>query len=113
MIVIFLLSKDINQLGLVLDILGSPTEEEINKFPNVQTREFLKGLEHRKPKPLETIFKDANQDAIDLLGKLLKFDAEKRITIDEALAHPYLEDLHYPFDEVILILYNDSPQETP
>jgi len=92
--------SDINQLNLVLDVLGSPTEEEIDSFPNIQTRNFLKGLEKRQGKPLSSIFTNANPEAIDLLSKLLKFDARKRITVEEALAHSYLKDLHYPADEV-------------
>lgn len=91
---------DANQLGLVIDIIGSPTQDEINSFPNQQTRDFLKSLEKRKPRPMETLFKDASPEALDLLTKLLKFDASKRITIEEALAHPYLKELHCPTDEV-------------
>lgn len=94
------ITVDINQLNLVLDVLGSPTEEEIDCFPNIQTRNFLRGLEKKQPKPLESLFKDASPDAIDLLSKLLKFDQNKRITVEDALAHPYLKDLHYPADEV-------------
>jgi serine/threonine protein kinase len=39
--------------------------------------------------------------ALDLLKKMLTFDPFKRISIEDALAHPYLKDLHYPPDEVI------------
>eukprot|EP01022_Parablepharisma_sp_SALTPOND_P000929 TRINITY_DN105273_c3_g1_i1.p18 TRINITY_DN105273_c3_g1~~TRINITY_DN105273_c3_g1_i1.p18 ORF type:complete len:177 (+),score=14.46 TRINITY_DN105273_c3_g1_i1:1138-1668(+) len=99
-----LIQKDINQLGLVLDMLGSPTQDEIDSFPNAQTRDFLRSLEKRKPRPLDTLFKGANPLAIDLLSKLLKFDANKRITIEEALAHPYLKELHYPSDEVFCFM---------
>ena len=38
--------------------------------------------------------------AIDLLKKLLTFDPTKRITVEEALNHPYLQALHCPEDEV-------------
>ncbi len=38
--------------------------------------------------------------ALDLLKKLLIFDPNKRITIEEALKHPFLEALHCPEDEV-------------
>ena len=92
----------------MLDLLGSPTIDEINSFPNTQTRDFLKSQEKRKPRPLETLFKGASPTAIDLLSKLLKFDPNKRITIEEALAHPYLKELHYPSDEVILSYIPDS-----
>jgi mitogen-activated protein kinase 7 len=38
--------------------------------------------------------------AIDLLNKLLEFDPSKRITVEEALAHPYLSAYHDEDDEV-------------
>lgn len=41
--------------------------------------------------------------AIDLLKKLLMFDPSKRITVEEALNHPYLQALHCPEDEVFNI----------
>lgn len=37
--------------------------------------------------------------AIDLLQRMLVFDPKKRITVDEALQHPYLHDLHSDADE--------------
>lgn len=37
--------------------------------------------------------------ALDLLEKLLKFDPAARITVEEALAHPYLEAYHDADDE--------------
>ena len=41
----------------------------------------------------------ANPLAIDLLNKLLEFDPAKRITVEEALAHPYLGAYHDEDDE--------------
>lgn len=37
--------------------------------------------------------------ALDLLEKLLAFNPVKRITVEEALRHPYLEPYHDPEDE--------------
>jgi serine/threonine protein kinase len=37
---------------------------------------------------------DANPLALDLLDKMLVFNPHKRISVDEALAHPYLKTLH-------------------
>lgn len=47
------------------------------------------------------MFPNASNIALDLLKKFLTFDASKRITVDEALKHPYLSGLHYPDDEVM------------
>ncbi len=39
--------------------------------------------------------------ALDLLEKMLAFNPKKRITVTEALAHPYLSQLHCEEDEPI------------
>lgn len=48
---------------------------------------------------MNSIFKGANPDAVDLIRRMLTFDPTKRITIDEALEHPYMSQLHFPDDE--------------
>lgn len=40
--------------------------------------------------------------ALDLLGMMLTFNPHKRISVEEALAHPYLEQYYDPEDEVWL-----------
>lgn len=47
-------------------------------------------LPKRKCKDFTQVFKGANPDAIDLIKKMLTFDPSKRITIDQALEHPYM-----------------------
>jgi serine/threonine protein kinase len=37
--------------------------------------------------------------ALDLIDKMLVFDPNKRITVEEALEHPYLASLHDVNDE--------------
>ena len=39
------------------------------------------------------------KEALSLLKKMLRYDPNKRITIEKALEHPFLADLHYPPDE--------------
>lgn len=41
--------------------------------------------------------------ALDLLDRMLTFNPIKRITVEEALAHPYLEQYYDPTDEVLEI----------
>ena len=38
--------------------------------------------------------------ALDLLDKMLAFNPKRRITVEQALAHPYLDQYYDPEDEV-------------
>ena len=89
-----------NQIELIIDYFGTPTEEEINIVPKEKSRKLLRTFPKRKGKNLEQIFSQASPLAIDLLKKLLTFDPSKRITVEEALCHPYLQALHSEEDEV-------------
>lgn len=40
--------------------------------------------------------------ALDLLDKMLTFNPHKRQTVEELLAHPYLEQYYDPADEVFI-----------
>jgi len=42
---------------------------------------------------------DAKPLALDLLQKMLVFNPVKRITVDQALKHPYFKELHDPDEE--------------
>lgn len=53
-----------------------------------------------KPKiPFSKLFPNVGPLAIDLLEKLLAFDHTKRISVEEALAHPYLTSWREPSEE--------------
>lgn len=60
----------------------------------------MKNLPANKGKDFSELFRSATDQAIDLLKKMLTFDPEARISIEDALAHPYLERLHFEEDEM-------------
>lgn len=45
------------------------------------------------------MFPDHDPLVIDLMEQMLKFDPAKRITVEDALKHPYLRDFHDESDE--------------
>lgn len=68
---------------------------------------YIRSLTRMPKIPFQNLYPRASPLAIDLLTKLLTFDPAKRITVEEALAHPYLSAYHdeddepshsYPFD---------------
>ena len=45
------------------------------------------------PKPLHDAYPGAPQAALDLLSQMLCFSPERRISVDAALAHPFLAEV--------------------
>lgn len=90
----------IHQLRIIVDVLGSPSEEDLTSFVKSSRALAFMRKQAGKPKvPFSSLFPDANPLALDLLEKMLMFNPAKRITIEEALKHPYMESLHSPEDE--------------
>ncbi|KAG8148058.1 hypothetical protein E2320_023064 [Naja naja] len=82
------------------DILGSPSQEDLNCIINTKARNYLQSLPQKLKVPWAKLFPKADPKALDLLDKMLTFNPNKRITVEESLAHPYLEQYYDPSDEV-------------
>jgi mitogen-activated protein kinase 1/3 len=76
-------------LNAIIDLCGTPREEEIKGI--FGGKRYIRSLCYRKKAELVDIFPNANVLALDLLDKMLTFDPDRRITVDQALAHPYFE----------------------
>ncbi|KAK9765492.1 mitogen activated protein kinase [Basidiobolus ranarum] len=88
-----------HQLTLILDVLGTPTMEDFYSIKSRRARDYIKSLPFKKKIPFSQMFPNANPHAIDMLERLLTFNPARRINVEEALRHPYLEQYHDPEDE--------------
>lgn len=92
-----------NQLWLIMEVLGTPNMEDYYNIKLKRAREYIRSLPFCKKIPFQNLFSNINNNinplAIDLLEKLLIFNPSKRITVDDALKHPYLKLYHDPNDE--------------
>ena len=61
----------------------------------------MRNIGKKAPKNFQKVFPTATNDAIDLLKRMLTFDHKKRITVEEALKHPFLADFHCPEEEPV------------
>lgn len=78
-----------DQIRVIFEILGTPTKEEIASLNDEQARAYLEDLPKMKAQNLAQMFPGTNADGIELLKGLLQFDVKKRLTVEEALEHPY------------------------
>lgn len=84
---------------MINELLGKPDIALIDAIEDNDNRTFMRSLPKKTGKDFNELFRGANAEAIDLLKKMLVFDPANRITINEALAHPYMSRLHMETDE--------------
>ncbi|CAH8342111.1 unnamed protein product [Eruca vesicaria subsp. sativa] len=89
-----------HQLRLILEMIGSPTEYDIGSL-NDNAKKYLRQLPWFDGQSFYNKLPNVPYSAIDLMEKMLKFDPRQRISVEDALAHPYLETLHDITDEPI------------
>ncbi|XP_076266271.1 mitogen-activated protein kinase rl isoform X2 [Rhynchophorus ferrugineus] len=89
----------LDQLNHILGVLGSPSQEDLNCIINEKARSYLQSLPYKPKVPWAKLYPHADARALDLLDKMLTFNPHKRIDVEEALAHPYLEQYYEPTDE--------------
>lgn len=86
-------NKDL--LELIIKLLGSPAADVVSRIPEGGYRRMLETSIGTLPRKLGDVFPPStDKDLIDLVGKLLRFDPDERISVDEALNHPFLDELH-------------------
>ncbi|KAG8734978.1 hypothetical protein FRC10_011142 [Ceratobasidium sp. 414] len=89
----------VDQLNIIIDVLGTPDEETLKRIGSVKAQAYIRSLPVKKAKPFKTLFPQADDQALDLLSKLVTFDPANRLTVLEALKHPYLDAYHDEDDE--------------
>ena len=93
-----------HMFALVLEVTGVPDKTEYNIIK--KNYELL--LEHHMldkipKKSLKSILRSytKDDDTLDFITKLLVFNPDKRMTVDEALKHQYLKEFHNPDEEIV------------
>ncbi|KAJ3561800.1 hypothetical protein NP233_g9974 [Leucocoprinus birnbaumii] len=89
----------VDQLNKILDVLGSPEERIIKKIGSDKAQAYVRLLPFKRTVPLRRLMPNADVQALDLLGKMLTFDPSERVSVIEALEHPWLSSYHEPDDE--------------
>uniref|UniRef100_A0A8C4QKR4 mitogen-activated protein kinase n=1 Tax=Eptatretus burgeri TaxID=7764 RepID=A0A8C4QKR4_EPTBU len=98
----------IDQLKLIMQLVGTPTKELMGKISSESARNYIQSLTVMQKIDFRDVFLGANPDAVDLLEKMLVLDTEQRVTADEALAHPYFAQYHDPDDEPVAPPFDET-----
>ena len=86
----------IHQLKLIMEVLGTQPESALQFVSSSKARAWIMSLPPKPKVLLKDLFLQASPSACDLLAKRLVFDPAGRISVGDALKHPYLSSLHDP-----------------
>jgi mitogen-activated protein kinase 7 len=89
----------VDQLNKVLDVLGTPDESVIKRIGSDKAQAYVRSLPIKKTIPFRKLLPTADHQVLDLLTKMLTFDPAARITVPQALEHPWLASYHDVNDE--------------
>lgn len=64
----------LNQLNLILNLVGTPSDEDLMGIASDRARSYIKSLPKSNGLQFETLFANSNPLIIDLLKKLLVFN---------------------------------------
>jgi len=81
--------SEIGQLFKIFQIMGTPNEDT---WPGItKLKDYSFSFPQWKPKKLKDLFPNFDKDGLDLMERFLQMDPDKRITIKDAMSHPFLE----------------------
>lgn len=90
-----------DQLSVIFSILGTPNDDDIDFVTDAKAIEYLKSFSSKRRVNFEEIYPGSSAEALDFLQKTIVFNPKKRLTIEEALHHPYLSKVREAKREVL------------
>ncbi|KAL4223999.1 Mitogen-activated protein kinase 7 [Mactra antiquata] len=93
----------ISQIKLIVGIVGTPDNSLLELCQSPIIKNFFQEIGSKEPVPWSKMYPKASKKAINLLSRMLVLNPKNRITVEQALVHPYLNRYHDPDDEPICV----------
>lgn len=89
-----------DQLTRVFKAIPIPDKDRRGYFIEKDALKFLSSLPPAPPNALEKLARSAGPHASDLIQRLLCFNPKERVSVDEALAHPFFDGVKEEWGEI-------------
>lgn len=93
--------SDKDQLNVIMDVLGTPTEEDLSFVTDQTALTYLAEFPtHNNKIDFKKMFPYANDQCLDLMKIMIQFNPFFRPSVEECLAHPYFTKIRKAEKEV-------------
>jgi serine/threonine protein kinase len=99
------------QLELILSTVGKP--KRLDWIPNQKALKFVKKLQGFDPMPLNLLCPGICNEGADLLSRLLQPDPRDRISVEDALAHPFVSSFRDHTTEIVCNPFDIAYEKDP
>jgi len=93
-----------DQVSKYLSLLGTPEPEDLSFITNKHAKRFVESHatdEKFSKQKLIGLCPGIPDDALDLLFQMLQFNPEKRISVDDAMSHPFYANIRKKKNEIV------------
>lgn len=91
----------LDQLKLILQALGTPSQEDLACIINERARVYVMSLGPYAPIDFQEKYRRASPEVIKVLEMMLRFNPNKRPIVEECLKHEYFSVYYDPHDEPV------------
>lgn len=91
-------SKD-DQLLKIFDLIGTPSQDDCAFVTDNVAIDYLKTFKKKPGQDLAERYPGATENGINLLKRMLNFNPFFRISVDQAIEHPFLDPVRKPHKE--------------
>lgn len=95
-------TSTLNQIEKVMELLGKPKPQDIDSMESEMADNIIRSINLTRRRSFQNFFPNAGEEALDFLKRALSFNPNSRMTIEEALRHPYLKKFSNANDEKVL-----------
>jgi len=82
------------QLELITDLLGRPSQQDMQELRSARVRELLRSTRSKQPTPFRDVFPpEADDQELVLLAEMLRFSASNRMSSHDAVENEYFQEI--------------------
>lgn len=91
----------LEQLQLIMAAVGTPDELDLAIVKNERARKYIQSLPQTNRAAWGSLYSEATEAGLDLMDKILQFNPDRRLSVEDALQHPYVHPYYDPADEPV------------